>query len=179
MRRTSFATMRCPVARTLEHAGEWWSLLILRDALYGLRRFDEFERSLGISPNSLTRRLTSLVEAGLLERRQYQDQPARFEYLLTDSGQDFLPVLVTLRGWGLTHDRPEQVDVVMVDADTGEPVEPVLVDRRTGRELTTENVTYLPTPHADASVRARLARTRAVTTTAAVPTTAAARKGQA
>jgi DNA-binding HxlR family transcriptional regulator len=145
MRRTSFAEMQCPVARTLEHAGEWWSLLILRDAFHGLRRFDEFERSLGISPNSLTRRLAALVDAGLLRRSSYQDGPARFEYVLTDSGRDFLPVLLTLRNWGMAHDRPERPNFAVVDARTGEPVDAVLVDRGTGRELTSEDVAFVPT----------------------------------
>lgn len=161
MRRTSFAEVQCPVARALERTGEWWSMLILRDAFYGSRRFDEFERSLGISPNSLTRRLNALVDSGLLVREQYQDRPVRFEYVLTDSGRDFLPVLLGLRKWGMEHDRPGEVRVEMVDARTREPIEPVLVDRRTGREIAGEDVVFIPGPDADDGVRARLSRSRA------------------
>ena len=75
--------MPCPIARSLEHVGEWWSILILRDALHGMTRFDEFQRSLGIAPNMLTRRLNALVEAGLLERRRYSEHPPRDEYVPT------------------------------------------------------------------------------------------------
>ena len=71
--------MPCPIARSLERVGEWWSMLIMRDALHGFTRFDEFQRSLGIAPNMLTRRLNALVDAGLLERRRYSEHPPRDE----------------------------------------------------------------------------------------------------
>ncbi|WP_306106458.1 helix-turn-helix domain-containing protein [Pseudomonas sp. CK-NBRI-02] len=74
--------------------------MVLRDALYGLRRFDEFQRSLGIATNTLTRRLTDLVTASLLEHRPYQSNPPRFEYLLTEVGRDLRPVILTLMAWG-------------------------------------------------------------------------------
>src|ERR1700760_2178844 len=95
--RKSFQKMQCPVARSLEHVGEWWSILILRDAMHGMTRFDEFQKSLEIAPNILTRRLSALVDAGLLERRQYNERPPRFEYVLTDRGRDFRPVLISLQ----------------------------------------------------------------------------------
>ena len=76
MQRTSYEDMPCPIARSLERVGEWWSILILRDAFAGLTRFDEFQKSLGIAPNMLTRRLASLVEAGMLERRPYSVRTA-------------------------------------------------------------------------------------------------------
>jgi len=106
MRRTSFGNMQCPIARSLERVGEWWSILILRDAFHGLRRFDEFQENLGIAPNMLARRLKALVEAGLLERRRYNDRPPRNEYLLTQAGRDFRPVLWALLAWGNKHGRP-------------------------------------------------------------------------
>ena len=71
MERKSFGKMACPIARSLERVGEWWSILIIRDALHGFTRFDEFQKSLNIAPNMLTRRLSALVDAGLLERRRY------------------------------------------------------------------------------------------------------------
>ena len=80
MKRTCFGAMSCPIARGLERVGEWWSILILRDAFAGLTRFDEFQKSLGIAPNMLTRRLTALVEAGMLERHRYSEHPPRDEY---------------------------------------------------------------------------------------------------
>src|SRR4051812_14727235 len=89
MRHKSFQSMQCPIARGLERVGEWWTILILRDAFRGLRRFDEFRESLGIAPTMLTRRLNGLVETGLLERRQYSEHPPRDEYVLTEMGRDF------------------------------------------------------------------------------------------
>ncbi len=81
--------MTCPIARSLEHVGEWWSILILRDAFRGVTRFEGFRDSLGIAPNILTRRLKALVAAGLLERRRYCERPPRDEYVLTERGRDF------------------------------------------------------------------------------------------
>lgn len=103
MRRKSFAEDRCPVARTLDRVGDPWSMLILRDAGFGSTRFDQFETSLGIAPNMLTRRLETLVEAGMLERRLYSEKPARYEYLLTARGRDFQPVLAALKAFGESH----------------------------------------------------------------------------
>lgn len=88
MQRKSFGNMQCPIARSMERVGEWWSILILRDALSGMARFDEFQQSLWIAPNVVTRRLNALVEAGLLERRRYSERPPRDEYLPTRLGRD-------------------------------------------------------------------------------------------
>jgi len=96
MQHKGFDKMPCPIARSLERVGEWWSILILRDAFRGLTRFDQFQKSLGIAPNMLTRRLTALVEAELLERRRYSEHPPRDEYVLTARGRDFRPVIVAL-----------------------------------------------------------------------------------
>ena len=103
MQHTSFRTSPCPVARSLEYVGEWWSIMILRDAFRGLTRFDQFQKSLGIAPNILSRRLRALVEAGLLQKSRYSDHPPRDEYLLTEAGRDFGPVLRALVTWGKTH----------------------------------------------------------------------------
>src|SRR3954471_14392556 len=96
MRRKSFHKMLCPIARSLERVGEWWSMLIMRDALHGMTRFDEFQKNLGIAPNMLTRRLNALVEAGLLDRRRYNDRPPRHEYVPTARGRDLRPVVISL-----------------------------------------------------------------------------------
>lgn len=103
MQRKRFDDSSCPVARSLERVGEWWTILILRDAFFGLTRFDEFQKSLGIAPNMLARRLATLVEQGLLEKHQYQQKPPRFEYRLTARGRDFRPVLLALAEWGDKH----------------------------------------------------------------------------
>jgi len=135
MQRKSFGTMHCPIARSLERVGEWWSILILRDAFRGLSRFDQFQDSLGIAPNMLTKRLNALVESGLLEKRAYSEHPPRYEYVLTDRGRDFRPVLWALLAWGNKHFAPEGPSVVVVDSETGEVADPVLVDRKSGRTL--------------------------------------------
>ncbi len=103
MRRKSFAEDACPVARTLDRVGDPWSMLILRDAGFGSTRFDQFQESLGIAPNMLSRRLESLLEAGMLERRAYSERPVRYEYLLTDRGRDFHPVLDAFKAFGEHH----------------------------------------------------------------------------
>lgn len=157
MQRTPFDQMPCPVARSLERVGEWWSILILRDAFYGLTRFDQFEQSLGIAPNMLTRRLKALCEAGLLERRLYQERPPRYEYVLTEKGRDFRPVLWTLFAWGNRHLAPEGASVVLTDPAAGLPVDPVVVDRRTGRPLE-EGVCVAAGPAASDRLRRRFER---------------------
>src|SRR6266581_4779883 len=129
MQHKSFENMPCPIARSLALVGEWWSMLILRDALHGMTRFDQFQKSLEIAPNMLTRRLNALVEAGLLERRRYSERPPRDEYLLTERGRDFQPVLWALLAWGNKHFAPEGASVVLVDSKTGMAADPMMVDR--------------------------------------------------
>jgi DNA-binding HxlR family transcriptional regulator len=136
MQRKSFAGMACPIARSLERVGEWWSMLILRDAFAGKTRFDAFQQSLGIAPNMLSRRLAALVDAGMLERRAYSTRPPRDEYLLTERGRDFRTVLVALLAFGDRHFAVEGGGGArVVDVATGETAEPMLVDRRSGRPL--------------------------------------------
>jgi DNA-binding HxlR family transcriptional regulator len=136
MRHTSFEGQSCPIARSLDRVGEWWSILILRDASKGATRFEQFQKSLDIAPNTLTRRLNALVEAGLLERHRYSERPPRDEYLLTQAGRDFRPVLWALLTWGNKHFAPEGASVVVVDNETNEVADPVLIDRNTGAEMT-------------------------------------------
>jgi DNA-binding HxlR family transcriptional regulator len=135
MQRKSFGKMSCPIARSLERVGEWWSMLIMRDALHGMTRFDEFQNSLGIAPNMLARRLNALVDAGLLERRRYSDQPPRHEYVPTARGRDFRPVLVSLLAWGNKHFAPEGPSVILVDRKTGAAVDPILTDPASGQPV--------------------------------------------
>jgi len=155
MERKSIGHMQCPIARSLERVGDWWSILILRDALYGLTRFDQFEASLGIAPNMLTRRLKSLVEDGLLERRPYQERPPRHEYVLTERGRDFRPVLLTLLAWGNRHFAPEGKSLDLVDVETGRSVDPVVVDGETGSPLDQGKVRVKAGPAADAAMHRR------------------------
>ena len=157
MQRKSFGDMPCPIARSLERVGEWWSILILRDAFHGLTRFDQFQKSLEIAPNMLTRRLNALVEAGLLERRRYSERPPRYEYLLTERGRDFRPVLWALLAWGNKHFAPDGKSVVIVDSATGVEADPVLVDRASGRALVEPEFRAAAGPAARESTRRRYA----------------------
>ena len=111
MQRTRFTAMDCPIARSLDRVGEWWSILILRDALGGMTRFEEFQKSLKIAPNMLTRRLNALVDAGFLARRRYSEHPPRHEYIVTERGRDFRPILIALIAFGNRHFAPEGASV--------------------------------------------------------------------
>jgi DNA-binding HxlR family transcriptional regulator len=100
MHRTSFADIGCSIARTLEIAGEWWTPLILRDVYLGINRFDDLQRDLGISRKVLSQRLDHLVAHDIVQRRPYQQHPVRHRYVLSDKGQDLVPVLFALMAWG-------------------------------------------------------------------------------
>jgi DNA-binding HxlR family transcriptional regulator len=127
MQRTRFDNRECPVAQSLEIIGEWWSLLIIRDAFRGLRRFEAFQASLGIARNMLSRRLKALVAAGILEKRPYSERPRRHEYRLTEKGRALMPVMISLMMWGNRWTAPASgPTVLLVDRTTGEPIEPHL-----------------------------------------------------
>ncbi len=157
MRRTAFENMACPIAQALDRVGDGWAMLILRDAFYGLSRFDDFQASLGIAPNILSRRLATLVEQGMLERRRYSSRPVRHEYVLTECGRDFRPVLLALMAWGNRHFSPDGHAIELVDRHTGQLVEPMFVDRRTGEPITRERHQMRAGPAADERMRARIA----------------------
>src|SRR5262249_19122463 len=122
MRRTSLAHAECPIARALDAIGDWWSLLIIRDALLGLRRFGEFQRSLGLAKNILTVRLRALVARRILSMAPASDGSAYQEYLLTPKGRGLFPVLVALRQWSEEFDEtPAEIATILVDRKTGRP----------------------------------------------------------
>lgn len=100
MKRSSLARWPCSIARTMDLVGDWWTPLVLRESFYGIRRFDDFQRTLGLARNTLTERLNRLVAEGLLEKQAYQDKPARYEYVLTGKGRDFFAVLMAMTRWG-------------------------------------------------------------------------------
>ncbi|WP_213989566.1 helix-turn-helix domain-containing protein [Sodalis sp. dw_96] len=156
MNKTDFSDIPCPVAKSLARVGEWWSILILRDAFYGLTRFSEFETSLKIAPNMLTRRLNDLVENGLMERRPCSETPTRFEYHLTQAGNDFRPVIWALVAWGNAHFSPEGPASILVNRHTGVPARPVLIDAVTGEKITTEHYRVGPGPAASEQMRYRM-----------------------
>ena len=168
MQRTSFSTMDCPIARSLDRVGEWWSILILRDALGGMTRFEEFQKSLKIAPNMLTRRLNALVEAGFLARRRYSEHPPRHEYVVTERGRDFRPILIALIAFGNRHFAPEGASVSIVDAVSGAPAEPILVDRLTGRPLVSSEFELVAGPAASEAMKDRMAKRAARLLTSSV-----------
>lgn len=129
----------CPIARSLAFAGDAWSLLILRDAHAGLTRFDQFRKSLGIAPTILTRRLAVLTEEGLLEKRRYSEHPPREEYLLTQAGMDFLPVLFMIGAWGRRHRSGGKL-VRFFDAETDTEIQAVAIDEITGAKIGTRAI---------------------------------------
>lgn len=155
MQRKTLIHAECPIARSLERVGEWWSILIMRDALHGLRRFEEFSRSLDIAPNMLTRRLNSLVEAGLLERQPYSQRPLRYQYVPTAKGEDFRVVLMAFVAWGNRHYAPEGESVQIVERETGRPVLPVMADVADGRLVPLDQCSVQAGPAASAGMRQR------------------------
>lgn len=124
----------CPIDRGLMRVGDRWSILILRDIERGLTRYDQMRASLGIAPNILSRRLSALADAGLIAKRRYSQRPPRDEYLLTEAGRDFLPILMAIGAWGRKYNGDGALSRHL-DAETGEAVQPVVVDANTGAPI--------------------------------------------
>jgi DNA-binding HxlR family transcriptional regulator len=157
MKRKSYEEMTCPIARTLERVGEWWSILIIRDAAAGLTKFDEFEKSLGISPNILSRRLATLVDNGFLEKQMYSESPPRMEYRLTERGKGFESVLQMLSAFGNDQFADEGVSLQVVNRRTGKAAKLTVVDANTGRPATQPDYQFMPGPAANAAMKAKFA----------------------
>lgn len=155
MKRDPYKHMNCSVAAALDIVGEPWTLLIIRDAYLQVRRFEEFQRHLGVARNILTARLKKLVDHGVLRRVQYQDRPRRFEYRLTEKGAALFPVIVCLKEWGdrfgarAAYGPPLELE----DKMTGTPVRPILMDGNSGRPVELEGVRAVAgpgsTPHSN------------------------------
>jgi DNA-binding HxlR family transcriptional regulator len=147
VRRTRFANWPCSIARTVDLAGDWWTPLVMREAFYGARRFEQFQRQLGLSRNVLSQRLDRLVKEGMLERVPYQERPLRHEYQLTEKGSDFFTVLAAMIRWG---DRwlagDDGPPIVLRDRRTGAPIEPEVVDSATGEPVDIERLVATPGP---------------------------------
>ena len=147
MKRTSLEGAGCPIARSLDAFGDWWSLLIVRDALLGRRRFGEFQRSLGLAKNILTVRLRMLVDRGILEMAPASDGSAYQEYLPTRKARGAFPILVALRQWTEEFDEhPEEIGTIMVDRDKGCPVKRLELRAQDGRLLNLAETTLKPRP---------------------------------
>jgi len=158
MDRKSFARVECPIARATDEVGDAWSLLILRSAFLGVRSFQGFEQRLGAPASTLTRKLAQLCDRGLLRRVRYRERPPRDEYLLSAKGRDLLPVLLALAAWGNRWLAPSGAPLLLVDSQTGETVEPVMVDARTERRLTLGGVAIAAGPGASCELARSLPR---------------------
>ena len=141
MKRTRLENSCCPVARSLDVIGDWWSLLIVRDALRGVRRFSEFQKNLGIAKNMLAGRLKMLVDEGILHLQPASDGSAWQEYVLTEKGRALQTVLLALSQWGNAHLFAEgDVGTVMVDARDRKPLRKLTMVASDGRELGPDEV---------------------------------------
>ena len=153
MKYKSFDHLNCSLAQTLEVIGERWTLLILRDAFFGAKRFGQFQRSLDISKNILTVRLNRLVEEGILERREGRDS-AHAEYHLTEKGWALQPILLSMTHWGDKYrPNPAGKRLVFVEKETGQPVSDMSVRSEDGRVLGPRDIRATAGPGADEHAR--------------------------
>ena len=138
----------CSVGRAMDILGERWTFLILRESFYGVRRFSDMQRNLGIARNILSTRLQTLLRAGILERRRYQEEPERFEYRLTQAGRDLYPAVIAIMKWGDEYLAEEAGPPVVLRHSCGELIDPVLVCDHCGGALHPHDVTPEPGPGA-------------------------------
>jgi DNA-binding HxlR family transcriptional regulator len=149
MRHRALQHVNCSIARTVSILGERWTLMILRQAFLGARRFEDYQRGLGIARNMLADRLRTLVDEGILARRPYSDHPPRFEYRLPEKGRDLYPILVTLMQWGDRYGGHEEgAPMVLVHEPCGHDASPVLTCSACGEALDPRDVRPEPGPGA-------------------------------
>ena len=137
MVRKRFQDEACPSARTIDVVGDAWTPVLMREAFMGRRRFDDFQKALSLSRGVLAQRLARLVDEGMLEKRLYQERPERYEYVLTDKGRDFYPVLAAMWRWGsdwLWEDG-DQTPLELRHRDSGETIQPRVVDEHSGEAI--------------------------------------------
>ncbi len=136
----------CSVARTLEHIGERWTFMVLRDAFYGVRRFDDFQASLGVARNILAKRLSKLVDAGIMRKEPYQEHPPRYEYRLTEKGRDLVPILTSLLAWGDKWETEDEPPVRLIHTTCGSMMHSQSVCSECGGEINAFNLRLDPIP---------------------------------
>jgi DNA-binding HxlR family transcriptional regulator len=159
MGRKRFANINCGVGQALEAVGDWWSLMIVRDAFFGIRRFSDFAESLGVAKNILTTRLDHLVAHGIFEKVDVGSMGTRFEYQLTDKGEALLPVLIALREWsdewvfGRGHEP-----ILVLDRRTGKQVPKMRMRASDGRPLSRGDLRVVPGPGASKDTIRRVGR---------------------
>ncbi len=148
MERKSFAAMNCSVAQCLEVVGEWWSVLLIRDALLGVTKFDDFWRRLGISKNILASRLNHLIDRGVMYKSQYSTKPERYEYLLTDKGRDLWTVISAMREWGDRYEAPNGPPVEVQHRTCGHVTNMIAVCSHCGERLESRDLKMVSGPGA-------------------------------
>jgi DNA-binding HxlR family transcriptional regulator len=150
MTKSSFADMNCPIAQTLERVGEWWSLLILRNAFCGMARFDDFQRHLGIGSKVLSLRLKRLTDEGILTRKAAPDDGRAFEYRLTPKGMALYPILAAMTEWGEQWaPHPAGRRIRLVERSSGEPIAGLVMQAAAGHALFPRDLVAVPGPGAD------------------------------
>jgi DNA-binding HxlR family transcriptional regulator len=156
VKRTSLEGDACPIARSLDAIGDWWSLLIIRDAFLDVRRFSDFQKRLGLARNILTVRLRALVEHGILTTAPASDGSVYREYVLTPKGRGLFPILVALRQWSEEFDaRPDEIATCLVDRSKGRPVKKLALYSEDDRLLDFADTDVRPRSRARRSGRAR------------------------
>ena len=153
--------LNCSLFRAMDVLGDRWTLMVLREAFMGVRRFTDMQRELGVAKNVLTDRLNFLVDSGVLERRQYQDRPVRFEYRLTDMGRALQPALLALMHWGDEYLSGHGPPALVKHETCGQVTTPLLVCEHCREPMTTRNVSLMPGPGLEAAQAIRAERAAA------------------
>ena len=148
----TYDRINCSIARTMEVIGDRWTLLVVRNALVGMTRFDDFQRSLDIAPNVLADRLARLTDEGILERRQYSQHPPRYEYHPTAKGRGLWPLLTAMVEWGDRHYAPNGAPRLLLHADCGHPIAQQLTCTGCGATVESDEITTAPGPGAQPAV---------------------------
>jgi DNA-binding HxlR family transcriptional regulator len=157
MRQTSFASVQCSLARSLDLIGDWWTPLILRDINLGIERFDDLAEDLGISRNLLTSRLGHLTRSDIVARRRYSEHPPRYHYVLTDAGRALMPVLAALTAWGDRFAAPEGgAPIVFRHRGCGHVCTPTVCCDACGEPIRNGGLEALPGPGARSGPGTRL-----------------------
>ncbi|MEX1057251.1 MAG: helix-turn-helix domain-containing protein [Natronospirillum sp.] len=153
MKTNDVTNSNCPIARAMTVLGEGWTLLVLREAFLGTRRFNDFERRLGVARNVLSARLGRLVDTGLLERRPLPEDGRVIEYRLTQAGRELAPVMVAMSQWSMQWLVEQPEPIRYVERATGEDLPPVQIRNRHGEVLAARDIQIKPGPGADCVVQ--------------------------
>ena len=156
MKHNKLDDMNCSIANALDLIGEWWTILILREAFFGTARFEDFQQHLGIARNILTARLRKLCDNGVLKRVPIKEGAKRHEYKLTAMGRDLYPTLIALTQWGDRWLHAEEAPVTFTERASGEEIADVVIQTKQGRVLDARELALIPGPGATPETKERL-----------------------